>query len=96
MKTILVTGATAGFGQAAAKRFASGGWRVIGTGRRGDRLRQLQDEIGDSFLPLEIDMRDLEALGGIAQLSPPWGEIAPMIVTDPRRPPRVVTCPARS
>ena len=33
-KTILITGATAGFGQAAARRFAAGGWRVIGTGRR--------------------------------------------------------------
>ena len=74
-RTILITGSTAGFGEAAAKRFAAGGWRVIGTGRRGDRLRALQDEIGDSFLPLEIDMRDLDALGTLAELSPPWGEI---------------------
>jgi serine 3-dehydrogenase len=74
-KTMLVTGATAGFGQAAAKRFASGGWRVIGTGRRRDRLRALQDELGESFLPLEIDMRDFDALESIARLSPPWGEI---------------------
>jgi len=75
MKTILVTGATAGFGKAAARRFAAGGWRVIGTGRRGERLRELQDELGDSFLPLEIDMRDLGALGDLAELSAPWGDI---------------------
>ena len=37
-KTILITGATAGFGEAAARKFVSGGWRAIGTGRRGDRL----------------------------------------------------------
>jgi len=75
MKTILVTGATAGFGQAAARAFAQGGWRVIGTGRRGDRLRALADELGDVFLPLEIDMRDFDALASVAELSPPWGDI---------------------
>jgi serine 3-dehydrogenase len=75
MKTILITGATAGFGLATAHRFARGGWRVIGTGRRGERLRALADEIGESFLPLEVDMRDLEAVQGLAKLSPPWGEI---------------------
>jgi serine 3-dehydrogenase len=74
-KTILITGATAGFGQAAARRFAGNGWRVIGTGRRGERLRSLQDELGDAFLPLEIDMRDVAAVEGLARLSPPWGEV---------------------
>ena len=74
-KTILITGATAGFGRAAARRFADGGWRIIGTGRRADRLRELADELGDAFLPLEIDMRDREAIDGLARLSPPWGEI---------------------
>ena len=57
-KTILITGATSGFGQAAARRFAAGGWRVIGTGRRGDRLRALAEELGEALLPLEVDMRD--------------------------------------
>ena len=74
-KTILITGATAGFGEAAARTFVSGGWRAIGTGRRGDRLKQLQDELGENFLPLEIDMRDREAVEGLAKLDGPWGEI---------------------
>jgi serine 3-dehydrogenase (NADP+) len=74
-KTILITGATAGFGRAAAKRFADGGWRVIGTGRRAERLRELQEELGDAFLPLEIDMRDRAAVESLAQLSAPWSEI---------------------
>jgi serine 3-dehydrogenase len=73
--TILITGATAGIGEASARRFAQGGWRVIGTGRRGERLRKLQDELGEAFLPLEVDMRDRSAIEALAQLSPPWGEI---------------------
>ena len=74
-KTILITGATSGFGRASAKRFAEGGWRVIGTGRRAERLRELAEELGDAFLPLEIDMRDHEAVESLAKLSLPWGEI---------------------
>jgi serine 3-dehydrogenase len=74
-KTILITGATSGFGQASARRFAAGGWRVIGTGRRGDRLRALAEELGEALLPLEVDMRDREAVDGLARLSPPWGEV---------------------
>ena len=75
MKTILITGATSGFGEAAARKFVAGGWRAIGTGRRGDRLKALQDELGDAFLPLEIDMRDREAVESLARLDAPWGEI---------------------
>ena len=74
-KVILITGATAGFGEAAARKFAAGGWRVIGTGRRSERLRGLQEELGDLFLPLEIDMREREAIEGLARLEAPWGDI---------------------
>ena len=74
-KTILITGATSGFGRASAKRFADGGWKVIGTGRRAERLRMLANELGDAFLPLEIDMRDHGAVESLAKLSPPWGDI---------------------
>jgi serine 3-dehydrogenase len=74
-KTILITGATAGIGEAAARRFTAGGWRVIGTGRRGDRLKALAGELGEAFLPLEIDMLDLAALENLAKLDAPWGEI---------------------
>lgn len=75
MKTILITGATSGFGEAAARRFVAGGWNAIGTGRRGERLRELQAELGDGFLPLEIDMRDRDALESLARLDGAWGEI---------------------
>lgn len=75
MKTMLVTGATSGFGEAAARKFVAGGWRAIGTGRRTERLKALQQELGDAFLPLEIDMRDRAALESLAQLDAPWGEL---------------------
>jgi serine 3-dehydrogenase len=74
-RTILITGATAGIGAASARRFAAGGWRVIATGRRGDRLRALAEELGDACLPLELDIRDLDSAEQLARLSPPWGEI---------------------
>src|SRR6476646_5223092 len=75
MRTILITGATAGFGEAAARQFAGEGWRVIGKGRRGDRLKSVQDELGDAFHPLEIDMRDRAAVENLAKLEAPWSDI---------------------
>ena len=75
MKTAIITGITAGFGEAAARKFVAGGWQVIGTGRRADRLRKLQDELGDALLPLEIDMRDREALESLARLDAPWNAV---------------------
>ena len=41
-KTILVTGATSGFGKAIATRFAKEGYTVCITGRRAGRLDELK------------------------------------------------------
>jgi serine 3-dehydrogenase len=62
-KTILLTGATAGIGAAAARKFVRQGWQVIGTGRRRDRLDALATELGDFFHPLMLDMRCAEDFG---------------------------------
>ena len=43
---IMITGATAGFGEACARLFAKAGWRLILTGRRMERLQRLQAELG--------------------------------------------------
>lgn len=57
MKTAFITGATSGIGEAAARRFVQEGWRVVGTGRRQDRLDALAGELGESFVPMALDMR---------------------------------------
>jgi 3-hydroxy acid dehydrogenase/malonic semialdehyde reductase len=54
--TVFVTGATAGFGLAIARRFAAAGAKVIGTGRRSARLHALKDELGENFHPLAFDV----------------------------------------
>lgn len=62
-RTALITGATSGFGAAAARRFTAGGWRVIGTGRRVDRLQALVDELGgDRVHAVAFDVRDETAM----------------------------------
>lgn len=45
-KTILITGATSGFGKASAELFGSNGWKLVLTGRRQDRLQELQEQLG--------------------------------------------------
>ena len=60
--TVFVTGATSGFGRATARRFAAAGARVIGAGRRADRLKELHEELGDRFLPVVLDVGDRDAV----------------------------------
>lgn len=59
MKTALVTGATSGIGEACVRAFVAAGWRVIGTGRRAERLDALAAELGpDRFHSCVYDVRD--------------------------------------
>ena len=61
-KTILITGATSGFGEATALLFAKHGHDVIITGRRADRLEKLkvriEKENKTKVLPLCFDVRE--------------------------------------
>ncbi len=62
-KTVMVTGATSGFGAAMARRFAGAGWQVVATGRRADRLDRLVDEFGaEKIAAACFDMRDRAAI----------------------------------
>lgn len=63
MKTILITGATSGFGLACGRRFATEGWQLIITGRRADRLQALADEFPDT--PMHQVMFDIRDRGQI-------------------------------
>ena len=59
MKTILITGATSGFGLASGRRFAAEGWQLIITGRRAERLQALADEFPDTPMhQIVLDIRD--------------------------------------
>jgi 3-hydroxy acid dehydrogenase/malonic semialdehyde reductase len=59
---VLVTGATAGFGAAIARRFADDGARVIAAGRRIDQLAPLQADFGAAVYALALDIRDRAAV----------------------------------
>ena len=74
---VLVTGATAGFGAAIARRFVREGHRVIAAGRRADRLAALRTELGAaSVLALPLDVRDRAAVAAtIAALPPDWADV---------------------
>lgn len=61
-QTVLITGATSGFGKAMAKRFVKEGWNVVGTGRRQERLDELKNELGDAFYSICFDIRDKQAV----------------------------------
>ena len=71
MKTALITGATSGFGKAAVQRFVAGGWQVIATGRRADRLQALADEFGDRVHAAAFDIRDAQAMRAALDALPP-------------------------
>ena len=59
----MVTGASAGIGEAVARRYASAGIRVVATARRGDRLTALVDEFGqDLIFGSVFDVRDRDAI----------------------------------
>lgn len=63
MKTILITGATSGFGRAAVERFHGAGWRIIATGRRAERLDAQADALGrERIHTAAFDIRDEAAM----------------------------------
>ncbi|MBS0462603.1 MAG: SDR family NAD(P)-dependent oxidoreductase, partial [Proteobacteria bacterium] len=70
-KTAWITGATSGFGRAAARRFVEGGWHVIASGRRAQRLAALRDELGaDNVHACAFDLRDEAALNAAVAALP--------------------------
>lgn len=64
-KVAIITGATAGFGEATAIRFAREGWDLVLTGRREERLIALQQQLkttSNRVVILSFDVRDEQAV----------------------------------
>ncbi len=65
-KIILVTGASSGFGKAIATKFAAGGWNVILTARRKEKLEELSKALESNYgiktLSLIFDVQDKKAV----------------------------------
>lgn len=76
MKIALVTGATAGFGLAICKLLIQSGYKVIGTGRRAERLAELHLQFGEHFRALAFDIQDSQAAQtALESLPQDWQQI---------------------
>ena len=60
VKTIVITGATSGFGRSCAERFAEEGWKLVLIGRRAKRLEEMWKELSvkTDILTLTLDVQD--------------------------------------
>jgi len=79
-KTVLITGATSGIGEACARKYAADGDRLILTGRRADRLNALKTELEKDFsteiLALIFDVQDKKAVDkNLGTLRTEWQKI---------------------
>ena len=79
-KTVLITGASSGIGEACAKKYAADGDRLILTGRRADRLNALKTELEKDFsteiLALIFDVQDKKAVDkNLGTLPTEWQKI---------------------
>lgn len=82
-KIVMVTGATSGIGEACAKKFAQGGYDVIITGRRKEKLDALKKELenmGAEVLAMQFDVREREAAKKAVEfLKGKWAKIDVLI-----------------
>jgi len=77
---VFVTGATSGFGEEMARKFARHGHKVIATGRRRDRLDVLTQEFGDAVLPIALDVTSKASIAdALAALPAEWRAIDVLI-----------------
>lgn len=76
-QTICITGASSGFGQAVARRFAKAGWNCIITGRRKERLEQLAAELSPAkVLVLSFDVSDkVQVEKALSNLPEPFANV---------------------
>ena len=71
MNTALVTGATAGIGEATVRTLVASGWRCVATGRRKERLDALVEELGaDKVHAAAFDVTDEAARDAVLDALP--------------------------
>lgn len=82
-KIVLITGATSGIGEACARKFAQGGYALILTGRKADKLGALSEELQQKGVKTKIlvfDVRDREAARkAVESLEDQWKQIDVLI-----------------
>jgi len=79
-KIIFITGATSGFGEAAARKFAANGFRVIINGRRSEKLNELKKNLEEKYknpvLTLPFDVQNEQAVSDAVKTIPAeWQQI---------------------
>ncbi|KYO50687.1 MAG: NAD(P)-dependent oxidoreductase [Tistrella sp.] len=78
--TVLITGATAGFGAALARAYAASGDRLVLVGRRTERLEALKAELGGEVHVVTLDVRDRKAVEeAMAALPAPFDAVDVLI-----------------
>lgn len=82
-KIALITGATSGIGEACARKFAEGGYNLILTARRAEKLAEIKSQLeakGTKVRTLVFDVRDAEAAKqAIGSLETEWQTIDVLI-----------------
>lgn len=77
---VMITGASAGFGAAMARKFVQTGHKVIAAARRTDRLDALAKELGNNLLPVALDVTSKSSIDqALASLPADWQEIDVLI-----------------
>lgn len=72
LPTVFITGATSGFGQAAARKFGQAGYQLVLTGRRIERLNALADELSPhcEVHVAQLDVRDATQVSHVVEILP--------------------------
>lgn len=77
---VLITGASSGFGEQMVRVFVRGGHRVIAAARRADKLAALMAELGESVLPITLDVTETDCIPAtLAALPDDWKNIDVLI-----------------
>jgi NADP-dependent 3-hydroxy acid dehydrogenase YdfG len=77
---VMITGASAGFGAAMARKFVQTGHKVIAAARRTERLDALAKELGKNLLPVALDVTEKSSIDhALASLPADWQDIDVLI-----------------